>query len=110
MGIAFFGYFTCWQQRQMLKAGVFEADNEWGYDFSKGLNAFDDRSEHKPSRRARRRAAKQAQRAQRAEQRQAEKEKRIDEILAKVHDHGMDSLTPKELKMLRSATERKKHV
>ena len=51
-----------------------------------------------------------AQRAQRDRQRQAEKEKRIDEILAKVHDHGMDSLTPKELKMLRSATERKKHV
>ncbi len=110
VGIAFFGYFTCWQQRQMLKAGVFEADNEWGYDFSKGLNAFEDGSEHKPSRRARRRAAKQAQRAERDRQRQAEKEKRIDEILTKVHDHGMGSLTPKEMKILRSETDRKKHV
>ncbi len=110
VGIAFFGYFTCWQQRQMLKAGMLEADSEWGYDFSRGFDTFEERSQKKPSWFARRRAAKLAQKADREMRAQAEKAKRIDEILAKVHQHGMHSLTPEEKEILESETERKKQT
>ncbi len=110
LGIAFFGYFTCWQQRQMVKAGAFEADNEFGYDFSKGFDAFQDRKQTKPSWFARRRAAKLARKAEHDRRRQAEREKHIDEILDKVHREGMQSLTPNEKRILQSETDRKQQV
>jgi Zn-dependent protease len=110
LGIAFFGYFTCWRQRQMVKAGAFEADNEFGYDFSKGFDAFQERKQKKPSWFARRRTAKLACKAEQDRQRQAEREKHIDEILDKVHREGMQSLTPSEKRILQSETDRKQQV
>ncbi len=110
LGIAFFGYFTCWQQRQMVKAGAFEPDNEFGYDFSKGFDAFQEAKQKKPSWFARRRVAKLARKAERDRRRQAEREKHIDDILDKVHREGMQSLTPSEKKILQSETDRKQQV
>ena len=110
LGIAFFGYFTCWQQRQMVKAGAFETDNEFGYDFSKGFDAFQERKQNKPSWLTRRRTAKLARKAEQDRQRQAEREKYIDEILDKVHREGMQSLTPSEKRILQSETDRKQQV
>ena len=110
LGIAFFGYFTCWQQRQMVKAGAFETDSEFGYDFSKGFNAFQEGKQKKPSWFARRRTAKLARRAEQDRRRQAEREKHIDEILDKVHREGMQSLTPSEKRILQSETDRKQQV
>ncbi len=110
LGIAFFGYFTCWQQRQMVKAGAFDTDSEFGYDFSKGFTAFQEGKQSKPSWFARRRVAKLARRAERDRQRQAEREKHIDDILDKVHRDGMQALTPSEKKILQSETDRKQQV
>ena len=110
VGIAFFGYFTCWQQRQMLKSGMLEADNEWGYDFSKGHGAFGEQSERKPSWLARRRADKQARRAALEHHRRAERQEQIDRILDKVHREGVQSLTAKEKKLLQDETDRKQHI
>ncbi len=110
LGIAFFGYFTCWQQRQMVKAGAFDTDSEFGYDFSKGFAAFQEGKQSKPSWFARRRVAKLARRAERDRQRQAEREKHIDDILDKVHRDGMQALTPSEKKILQSETDRKQQV
>ncbi|MCH8967654.1 MAG: site-2 protease family protein [Planctomycetes bacterium] len=110
LGIAFFGYFTCWQQRQMVKAGAFETDNEFGYDFSKGFDAFQEGKQNKPSWLARRRTAKLARKAEQDRQRQAEREKHIDDILDKVHREGMQSLTPSEKRILQSETDRKQQV
>ncbi len=110
LGIAFFGYFTCWQQRQMVKTGAFEADSEFGYDFSKGFNACQEGKQKKPSWFARRRTAKLTRRAEQDRRRQAEREKHIDEILDKVHREGMQSLTPSEKRILQSETDRKQQV
>ena len=108
--IAFFGYFTCWQQRQMVKAGAFETESEFGYDFSKGFNAFQEGKQKKPSWFARRRVAKLARKAKRDRRRQAQREKHIDGILDKVHREGMQSLTPNEKRILESETDRKQQV
>ncbi len=110
LGIAFFGYFTCWQQRQMVKAGAFDTDSEFGYDFSKGFAAFQEGKQSKPSWFARRRVAKLARKAERDRERQAERERHIDDILDKVHRDGMQSLTPNEKKSLQSETDRKQQV
>ena len=110
LGIAFFGYFTCWQQRQMVKAGAFETESEFGYDFSKGFNAFQEGKQKKPSWFARRRVAKLARKAKRDRRRQAQREKHIDGILDKVHREGMQSLTPNEKRILESETDRKQQV
>ena len=110
LGIAFFGYFTCWQQRQMVKAGAFETESEFGYDFSKGFDAFQEDKQKKPSWFARRRVAKLARKAERDRRRQAEREKHIDDILDKVHRKGMQSLTPSEKRILESETDRKQQV
>ncbi len=104
IGIAFFGYFTCWQQRQSIKSGAFESGNEFGYDFSQGYTSLDtgwsDEPEKKPSFLERRRARKQAVRAEREVQRIVERRTQVDRILEKVHKSGLESLTAKERKVL----------
>jgi len=111
VGIAVFGFITCMQQRQMLKAGMLQEDHEFGYDFSKGYGGFNDndKSESKPSWLARRRNAKLAKKAEKQRLQQELLEKEIDRVLQKVHQQGIKSLTNKEKKILQSETERKKH-
>ncbi len=109
--IAFFGYFTCWQQRQMLKAGMFDADNEFGYDFSQGYTSLErgePRAERKPSYWERRRARREAEKARREAQRREEHRRLVDEILVKVHRSGIASLTPKERRILEEETNRQR--
>jgi len=106
--IAFFGYFTCWQQRQMLKAGVYDATNEFGYDFSHGytsLDGADAAQQPRPSFWQRRRDRKAIARAQKEADRREELRREVDRILAKVHDSGLESLSPKERRILEQATD-----
>ena len=109
--IAFFGYFTCWQQRQMLKAGMYDSQNEFGYDFSRGYTSLehgDSRPERKPTYWERRRAQRALVRARREAERSEEHRRHIDQILEKVHGHGMESLTPKERRLLEEETHRQR--
>lgn len=109
--IAFFGYFTCWQQRQMLKAGMYQSGNEFGYDFSQGYTSLDHGepdSERKPTYWQRRRARRALLRAQRQAQRHDEERRDIDRILQKVHQNGLESLTPKERRLLEVETHRQR--
>jgi Zn-dependent protease len=109
--IAFFGYFTCWQQRQMLKAGMFDAGNEFGYDFSQGYTSLErggQPAERKPSYWERRRARREAEKARREVQRREEHRRLVDEILEKVHRSGIASLTPKERRILEEETNRQR--
>lgn len=109
--IAFFGYLTCWQQRQALKAGMYESENEFGYDFSGGytsLNREDHAEKSKPSFLERRRAEKADRLALLETQRAEQRQKDLDRILDKVHTGGMQSLTPQERHTLEEETERKR--
>jgi len=97
--IAGFGFYTCWQQRQMLRqVGPAEFEEESLY-----AAAYEPQTpkRKKPSRWAARRAEKQ-QRAEREEQAS------IDAILAKVSAQGMNSLTWLEKRTLKRATERQR--
>ncbi|MEE9295417.1 MAG: site-2 protease family protein, partial [Phycisphaerae bacterium] len=94
--IAFFGYFTCWQQRQMIRSGMYETGNEFGYDFSQGYTSLDQNFEgsaKRPSFWERRRAAKEAARAAREARLQEERRREVDRVLDKVHNSGVESLT-----------------
>lgn len=113
--IAFFGYFTCWQQRQMIKSGMFEQENEFGYDFSRGYTSLEsnavatrERMEKKPSFLARRRARQAKADAKREAERVEQNRRQFDRILDKIQRQGMDSLTADEQQILRQETERRK--
>ena len=108
--IAVFGYLTCWQQRQMLKMGAVAQEDEFGYDFSRGYTSLE--REGTPQRRpgffARRRAARAARREQREQRELEEHRRRVDAILAKISQHGADSLTPEERRVLELETQRRR--
>jgi Zn-dependent protease len=98
MLIAGFGFFTCYQQRQMLlEAGPYGLEEDEGIDYS----AAYDSGMPKPKRTSKW-SAKRAARKIVAEK--AERE-HIDAILAKVSAHGMNSLTWLEKRALKKATE-----
>lgn len=108
--IAVFGYMTCWQNRRMLKEQGDIAGGEFGYDFSQGYKSFDrpEGREKKPGYLERRRIRQAALKAV-AEQKEREAhEKRVEAILRKISDTGMDSLTPKERCVLEEETARKR--
>ena len=107
-GIALFGYFTCWQQRQMIKSGFFESESEFGYDFSRGYTSLgrEETVERKPSYWQRRRTAKALKLEQREADRLEEDRVQIDRILDKVHRDGIESLNPKERRLLEAETAR----
>lgn len=102
LAIAVMGYMTCWQQRQMAAAGV-------GYDddFS-GMGYTAERSEQREGWMSRwRRKRAEAQRRRQAAEIEAEQVE-VDRILAKVHDHGIGSLTRGEKRTLETATQRER--
>jgi Zn-dependent protease len=94
--IAFFGFWQCKKQREMLlEAGPYGfEDMDYGVSYSAAPYR-----EKKASRRAQRRRERDAR------QRQVE-QKRVDEILAKVSAHGMHSLNWMEKRVLKKASER----
>jgi stage IV sporulation protein FB len=97
--IAGFGFYTCWQQRTMLKqAGPEEFEAETLY-----AAAYEPLTPKRkqPSRWAVRRAAKK-------QQQEREEQENIDAILAKVSASGMNSLTWWEKRTLQRATERQR--
>ena len=93
--IAGFGFYTCRQQRQMLKA---QGPDEFAED---GLYSAAYEVSDRPGWWARRRAARAAA-AGRAEQ------ERLDRILAKISAHGLQSLSGSEKRALHKATERQR--
>jgi hypothetical protein len=96
IGIAIFGFMTCYQTRMEVAAGMHDDDD--GIDYSESLRPEPRR---KGKRKWFRAAAKKAAR-ERAEQAQ------IDAILAKVHEKGLHSLTWFEKRALKRATERQR--
>ncbi len=109
--IAVFGYLTCYRTRQALKEEDSFALSELGYDFSQGYASLDRNSsadEPRPGFFERRRAKKAAIRADREREKRAEHEKTVERVLAKISRSGMESLTPRERRILQEETERQR--
>jgi Zn-dependent protease len=97
--IAAFGFYTCYQQRQMLRQvgpGEFEEESLYAAAYEPQTP-----KRKKPSRWAARRAEKQQREAR-------DEQASIDAILAKVSAQGMNSLTWLEKRTLKRATERQR--
>lgn len=103
-GLAIFIYMTCRQQWFVLETGGEEAT--LGYDFSQGYTSLERDQPTAPVRRRRpnfiqrwlqRRAQRKQQ--QETETREAE-ERRMDELLEKVQQHGLQALTDEERRFL----------
>ena len=110
-GVAAFGYITCWQQRRMLRETAEFGAGEFGYDFSKGYGAFDtDETETEPSPGffERRRLQKLARSAERVREERDAHARAVEDTLRKVSAEGVESLTPKERRILEEETQRQR--
>jgi hypothetical protein len=93
-------FFTClMQRRQLIAMGPIDFEDE--VDYSSSLH------EPKPRRR-RQMSRRKIKRLRREAAREANEAARIDAILAKVSEHGMQSLTYIERRILKKATERQR--
>jgi Zn-dependent protease len=103
--LALFIYVTCKQQFILLETGALGDEPLFGYDFSQGYTSLERESSSQPRRPRQsfwqrwleRRAARKRQREE--ERRQAEAT-RVDQLLAKVQQEGMQSLTDEERRFL----------
>jgi hypothetical protein len=106
LAIALFGYLTCYQERQLVQAGIRTEDGYMGYDFSGGYTTLEGKRERSAGFIARWRR-KRADAARRRQQVSAETEQQeVDRILEKVHREGLQSLTRSEKRTLQMATKR----
>ncbi len=110
IGIAVFGYITCYYERRVAKMRELEGDNnEFGYDFSGGYSTLDGLDDDKPKTPGyfeRRKQAKIEAREQREIERREKLAIEVDRILAKVSNQGIDSLTTEENRILAEETKR----
>jgi len=91
-------------ESRLLEEGGYFENTLFGYDFSEGYTSLESSGPkvrpYRESALARwRRRRSEARRARRAAKDAAE-ERRMDEILAKIHDQGRDALTPEEHRFL----------
>ncbi|MHC5024869.1 MAG: site-2 protease family protein [Planctomycetota bacterium] len=104
VGIACFGGITCYiSAKQLAFTESFLGFEDDSYAISAQCGADDDPVATKAPRtdRAARRAARQADQ-------QAAEAAEVDRILTKIRDHGMESLSGREKRLLRRATERRR--
>ena len=83
--------------------------SEFGYDFSEGYSSLgpDEDEQPRPGMIEQWKANRDAKRRDREAAERAEEESRLDALLDKVHQQGMDSLTPSEQRFLKQASERR---
>jgi Zn-dependent protease len=91
-------------ETRMLEEGGFYEDNLFGYDFSEGYTSLEGSGPkvrpYRENALARWRRRRSDARRQRQSAKEAAEERRMDEILAKIHTSGRDSLTPEEQRFL----------
>lgn len=108
--LAIFGYMTCYRERQTARMEMVDNVGELGYDFSQGYTSLE-RETVRPKRPgyfARRRIHKEQVRRQREAERREELARRVDAILTKISNHGIQSLTSEERRILKEETERQR--
>lgn len=107
--LTYFCYVSCKQEWLNLETG--SEDSLFGYDFSQGYTSLEKDQPPPPRKREpnfiqrwlERRRARKLQ--QETERREAE-ERRMDELLAKIQDHGKESLTDEETRFLKRVSDR----
>jgi stage IV sporulation protein FB len=109
--LAIFLYFSANQEEERAEDGESE-DEMFGYDFSQGYTSLERTSQMtkahvSPFRRwleDRRQARLQQQR-----QVEADEERRVDEILERLHEHGMNGISAEDRALLKRVSQRLKH-
>jgi Zn-dependent protease len=98
------------QEQFQIQATESYDDSFMGYDFSQGYTSLEKTDAAKPERRtgllARWLADKRARKQRREQELAAATEQQLDAILAKVHERGLDSLSPWEKRLLKRASNR----
>ncbi len=98
------------QEHHQLQVSESYDDSFMGYDFSQGYTSLEKSEPVKPERRVgfwqRWQAKRRADKLKRIELASQQSEQQLDEILAKVHERGLASLTPAEKRLLKRASNR----
>ncbi len=87
-----------------------DVGGELGYDFSQGYTSLDrdDARERRPGFLERRRMRKVARKAERERKRREEHRRAVEKTLRKISESGVESLTPRERRILEEETERQR--
>ncbi len=111
-GVVFIGaivFISNLMERHQLQQSEQFDESFMGYDFSQGytsLEQSDTQPERQPGFWQRWKERRRAEKAQRQAEKDQEAERVLDELLDKVHQHGMDSLTEAEKRQLARASDR----
>ncbi len=98
--IAVFVGLASWQQLQLLEAGALADEGFMGYDFSQGYTSLERRPARRPSWWQRWKQRRAERRRLRAEEEEAAEQTRVDQLLVKVQEQGLQSLTNEERRFL----------
>ncbi len=96
--------------RQVREGLVYEAEDSdsFGHDFSGGYISLESRAggDKGPGFLERRKLKRQQKREEKKEEEHRQMQKRLDELLGKIHEQGMDSLSEQERKFLETTSEK----
>ena len=111
-GLALFIFVVGRQQQMILEAGA--EDSPFGYDFSQGYTSLErdnppEPKPRKPGPIGRWRQERARRRLQREHEQRVAEEARLDELLAKVAEVGMDGLTDEERRFLQRVSAKKRN-
>jgi Zn-dependent protease len=110
LGLAFGVVLLAMQEAMQLHSGESYDDSFMGYDFSQGYTSLEKserpRQEPRPGLFARWLESRRQEKQRRLEMQQQQVDLELDEILAKVHERGMNALTPSERRLLKRASDR----
>lgn len=104
VGLAMFGATTCYNEKQKLRQ--IEDQPAWAFDTDRGHLGFDDESDRVKAAAAERKAAKEHAKQMVKER---EKQEKVDAILDKIREFGIQSLSERDKAILKSETERKRN-
>ena len=107
--MAIYIFLMAWQERRLLREGYLysEAERTFGYDFSGGYSTID--PEDKPRKVSwwkRRKEQARRRKAVKAAKDEADMRRRVDELLSKVSEIGMEGLTAAERRFLEEASKK----
>ncbi|MFN0053317.1 MAG: site-2 protease family protein [Planctomycetales bacterium] len=110
LSIAFMIVLLAMQESFQLQVAEGYDDSFMGYDFSEGYTSLEKseraRRETRPGLVARWLEARRAEKLRKLEQQDQQVDVQLDEILAKVHERGMEALTASERRILKRASDR----
>lgn len=107
--IAVFIGLSSWQQLQLLEAGALAEEGFMGYDFSQGYTSLERRAPARQSWWQKWKQDRAAKRRLREEEQEAAEQARVDQLLIKVQEQGLQSLTGEERRFLNRVSAKLRH-